>query len=336
MLKRFILVSCLSLSSLLYSVSASADQNFVHRNDVQAFIHKMVRKYHFNEAELNTIFDEIKIRPRVMQSIKAPMEKAAWYNYQMVFITESRIRQGVEFWDRYKEVLSKAEREYGVPASIIVATIGVETKYGKNKGEFPVIDALANIAFSDSHRAGYFRQELEEFLLLSREQHLDPLKVKGSYAGAMGQPQFMPSSYRNYAVSYSGRSTVDLTNNIPDIIVSVANYYQKHGWQANQPVVIPTLVSKNHYRFGSLLNNTKPLHLSTQELASYGIYPYSAIPSNQRVKLIQLKGFHSDEYWVGLHNFDVIKRYNPSDLYAMAVYQLSYYITALKEKTNHV
>jgi len=333
MLNRLILSLCLGFLSLLYTFNAYADPSFAQRPDVQKFIQRMVTKYHFQRTELEDIFSQVKIRPRVLQSIKAPMEQAAWYNYQLIFITESHIRQGVQFWDKNRQILAQAEKIYGVPASIIVATIGVETKYGKNKGEYPVIDALANIAFSDSHRAGYFRQELEQFFLLAREQHLNPLTVRGSYAGAMGQPQFMPSSYREYAVSYNGGSKVDLNNSMPDIIYSVANYYQKHGWKTKQAVVIPTLVMKNHYRLASLVNS-KPSHLTTQELASYGILPYSPVPTNQPIKIIELKGLHQNEYWIGLHNFYVIKSYNTSDLYAMALYQLSYYITALRERTG--
>ena len=137
-----------------------------------------------------------------MKKVRAPLEQRPWHTYQMLFVTEWRIRKGVEFWEKHEEVLSKVEKKYGVPASIIVATIGVETKYGLHTGEYPVIDALTNIAFSGSTRANFFKSELEEFLLLTREQHLDPLKVLGSYAGAIGQPQFMPSSYRHYAVPY--------------------------------------------------------------------------------------------------------------------------------------
>jgi membrane-bound lytic murein transglycosylase B len=334
MLNRYFLSLCLGLFGLLFSFNAFADANFVDRPEVQTFIQRMVTKYHFNKDYLYHVFSAVKVRPSVTKSVKAPMEKqAAWYTYQRVFITESRIRQGVGFRNRNQNALAQAERTYGVPASIIVATVGVETKYGKNKGEYPVIDALTNIAFSGSPRTAYFRQELEEFLLLTREQHLNPLTVRGSYAGAMGQPQFMPSSYRHYAVSLNG-SIPDLTNNENDIIASVANYYQKHGWKQNQMVAIPTLIQRNHYHF-TLASDMHSAPLSSNDVPNYGIHPYYSLPSNQPVKIIQLKGFHGEEYWVGLHNFEVIKRYNPSDLYAMAVYQLSYYINALRERTTH-
>ena len=295
----------------------------------------MVKRHGFQKAELENIFQSVKIRPRVMQSIRAPLEQQPWYNYQALFITESRIRQGVDFWNRYSSELKKAEKMYGVPASIIVATIGVETKYGKNKGEYPVIDALTNISFSDSPRASYFRSELEEFLLLCREQHLNPLNIKGSYAGAIGQPQFMPSSYRHFAVNFSGNDKIDLSENIADIIGSIANYYKKHGWSTNQPVVIPALIEKNKYQY--YLTKTQNNPITRNDFSRFGILPYSPIPSDQKIKIIELQGYHGNEYWLSMHNFDVIKRYNASNLYAMAVYQLRLlYCRALKEKEQRV
>jgi membrane-bound lytic murein transglycosylase B len=331
MLNRSLLSLCMGILVLFYSCAGWADTNFVERPDVQAFIKKMVVKHGFQQAQLQAIFSAVKIRPRVMQSIRAPLEQQPWYTYQTVFITESRIRQGVEFWNRNKEALAKAEKLYGVPASIIVATIGVETKYGKNKGEYPVIDALTNISFSGSPRAAFFQSELEEFLLLCREQRLDPLAIKGSYAGAIGQPQFMPSSYRHYAVNFSGNGKIDLSDNVEDIIGSIANYYKRHGWYSDQPVIIPAQIEKDKYQY---LLNQNLATITKTDFNRFGILPYSQVPSDQKIKVIELQGYHGNEYWLSLHNFDVIKRYNPSNLYAMAVYQLSYYITALKEKEN--
>ncbi|MES2218599.1 MAG: lytic murein transglycosylase B [Pseudomonadota bacterium] len=316
-----------------YPVIAAADATFVNRPDVQQFISKMVKQYGFNRRQLNELFSSVKIKPRIIQSVKVPLEVAPWYIYQNVFITPSHIHEGVEFWNRNAETLARAEKIYGVPASIIVATIGVETKYGKEKGAYRVLDALTNIAFSNSHRAGYFRQELVDFLLLSREQHLDPTTIRGSYAGAIGQPQFMPSSYRHFAVNFSGNSRIDLNNNELDIIGSIANYYQKHGWLTNQPVAIPTTTERSRYRF--LLHNKPSDWLSQEELEEFGLFPVYKIPAGQKIRIIELQGTRGNEYWIGLTNFEVIKRYNPSNLYAMAVYQLSYYIDSLREKMNH-
>ena len=222
---RFLIVL---LVILFFSPLTMADTYFANQPKVKKFITQMVHQHHFNRKKLIALFNQVKIKPAIMQSIKTPLEKKPWYTYQMLFVTEWRIRQGVHFWNKYQKALEKAEKTYGVPASIIVATIGVETKYGKHTGNYRVIDALSNIAFSDSPRSPFFRKELEQFLLLTREQHLNPLKVMGSYAGAIGQPQFMPSSYRHYAVNFSGNPKIDLSNNEIDVIGSIANYYKKH------------------------------------------------------------------------------------------------------------
>jgi membrane-bound lytic murein transglycosylase B len=323
----------IGIAVLFYSFCIWAESDFINQPDVQVFISHMAKKHHFNKADLVTLFSSIKIRPKIIQSVKTPLESKPWDLYQLLFVTEWRIREGVVFWHRNEEVLKRAERIYGVPPSIIVATIGVETKYGKNKGEYRVIDALANIGFSDSKRAPYFRKELEQFLLLSREQHLDPFTITGSYAGAIGQPQFMPSSYRHFAVNFSGSGRIDLSNNVDDIIGSIANYYQKNGWQTKQPVAIPTVAQQSRYRF--LLGRNLKQYFTQGELENYGLFSVTKIPAAQKIRVIQLQGTRGDEYWIGLNNFEVIKRYNPSNLYAMAVYQLSYYIDNLHEKLHH-
>lgn len=312
MLQRFLL-----LFWIMNCLPQLAFAGYADQPEVKTFIAKMAYKHHFVKSELTTLFNQVKVRPVVIRSVKAPLEQKPWYTYQTLFVTEWRIRQGVVFWNKYHEALERAEKIYGVPASIIVATIGVETKYGTNNGDHRVIDALSSIAFSGSPRASFFRSELEQFLLLVREQHLDPLKVLGSYAGAIGQPQFMPSSYRHYAVNFSGGSKIDLTHNEVDVIGSIANYYNQHGWKNSQPVAIRT-----HFQpqpFGFLTHNR----------------PTVSSPSGQKTKVIELQGYYGREYWLGYPNFDVIKRYNPSNLYAMAVYQLSDSISTLKGKTDN-
>ncbi len=333
MLKK-ICYQIMCIIALFYPCYAYADMRFVERPEVQSFIRHMVKKHHFNKAELVALFNAVKIKHKVIHHIRVPLEKKSWYIYQMAFITESRIRQGVEFWNRHAEILARAEKAYGVPASIIVATIGVETKYGKNVGNYRVMDALTNIAFSNSPRASYFRSELKEFLLLTRENHLNPLSIMGSYAGAFGLPQFMPSSYRYYAVSHAGKDQrVDLSHNVNDAVLSVANYYEKHGWKKNHLVAIPT--SYSHSKFHFFSSKDKELKVSPATLIKYGISQNDKSYKNQKTKLIELPGFYNNEYWLGYHNFDVIKKYNASDLYAMAVYQLSYYVDTLRKKRNH-
>lgn len=313
MLKRFLLVCC-----MIIWLPQSALAGLADRPDVKNFIDKMVHKHHFTKSNLITLFNQVKIRPLVIQSVKAPLEQKPWYVYQTLFVTQWRIQQGVVFWNKYHDALQKAEKIYGVPASIIVATIGVETKYGTRNGEHRVIDALSSIAFSESPRASFFRSELEQFLLLAREQHWDPLKTTGSYAGAIGQPQFMPSSYRRYAINFSGNSKIDLTHNEVDVIGSIANYYKQHGWKNNEPVAVKAHIQQQP--FGFLTHNQHP-NLPTL--------------SGQKAKYIELQGYFGKEYWLGYQNFEVIKRYNPSNLYAMAVYQLSYSISKLKGKTDN-
>jgi membrane-bound lytic murein transglycosylase B len=329
------LVQALIFLSITLSTVAQADTAFIQRHDVQEFIDHMVKKYKFNKQQLVTLFSAVKIRKQIMQHMNKPLEKESWKTYQMLFVNEWRIEHGVKFWNQYAEVLKRAEQTYGVPASIIVATIGIETKYGQRTGDYRVMDSLSNIAFSNSPRAAFFKSELEQFLLLTREQHLDPLKIMGSYAGAIGQPQFMPSSYRHYAVNFSKSGKTDLMHNEVDVIGSVANYYSKFGWAMDQPVAVPAQMIGDRYNYlikkGKI---NKPTTLS--DLDRLGIIPNRNIGyDNLKVKVIELQSHYNKEYWIGFHNFDVIKRYNSSDLYAMAVFQLSSYITALKDKLNH-
>lgn len=328
----FISLTCIGIPS----VYAAEEAVFIKRKDVQEFIQMMVKKHHFKKEDLIALFTKVKVRPQVMQQIKKPLEKHPWHTYQTLFVSEWRIEHGVKFWKKYEAALRKAEEIYGVPASIIVATIGVETKYGQRTGEYRVMDSLSNIAFSDSKRAPYFRNELEQFLLLAREEHIDPMTVTGSYAGAIGQPQFMPSSYRYYAVNFSGSGKTDLMHDEIDVIGSIANYYKKHGWKTNQPVAVQASVIGDRFTYW-MRNNSPTQSFSFDELAKYGVVPKHKINSadeNLKVKVIELDSRYSKEYWLGFHNFGVIKRYNASDLYAMAVYQLSTYINALRERNG--
>jgi len=332
--KFFALLMMLVLS--IFNISrVHADDSFVQRHDVQTFINMMVKKYHFNKQQLTNLFSQVKIRPQVIRHVQKPLEKEPWYTYQMLFVNEWRIQHGVEFWNKHAAALQKAEETYGVPASVIVATIGIETKYGQKTGNYRVIDSLSSLGFSDSPRASFFRRELEQFLLLTRDDKLDPLKITGSYAGAIGQPQFMPSSYRHYAVNFSNSGKRDLINDEVDVIGSIANYYKKHGWKKDQPVVIQALIIGNRYDY-LLRNHRIGDSLAISDLNEYGIVPKRKIAEeHQRIKIIELQSRYSKEYWLGFRNFDVIKRYNSSDLYAMAVYQLSNYISALRKRLNN-
>jgi len=331
MLRRILFIM-LSLSLSVTSL-AHADTAFTKRPDVQAFINLMVKKNHFSRGYLVTLFNQVKYHEAVVQSVKQPLEANPWRTYQRLFVNEWRIKHGVEFWQTHAAALKKAEDKYGVPASIIVATLGVETKYGERTGDYRVIDSLTSIGFSNSPRAPFFRSELEQFLLLTREQHLNPMKITGSYAGAIGMPQFMPSSYRYYAASFTKKTAIDLMKDHNDVIASIANYYKEHGWERNEPVAMPALVNLSRYQQLPKPANPKQ-KISLKTLKQYGVTPVRPVAdTEQNAKLITLTSQSSNEYWVGFHNFDVIKRYNPNDLYAMAVYQLSHYIQDLKERS---
>lgn len=331
-MRRYLTTLLLTLT-LCFCQVAMADAAFTKRQDVQAYIDQLVKKHHFNRNDLVALFNKVKYHPIVLQQVKQPLEANPWNTYQRLFVNEARIENGVKFWNKHAAALRKAEEKYGVPASIIVATLGVETRYGERTGDFRVLDSLSSIGFSDSPRAPFFRSELTEFLLLTREQHLDPLSITGSYAGAIGMPQFMPSSYRYYAASFNKKTKIDLMNDHDDVIASIANYYKEHGWTKNGPVAIAAKVSGNKYNQLPKPKNPKDLP-TLKTLEKYGVIPARNISDlNAQVKLIELISNDNKEYWIGFHNFNVIRRYNPNDLYAMAVYQLSHYIEAARERS---
>jgi len=227
----------------------------------------------------------------------------------------------VEFYTRYAASLQRAERDYGVPAEIIVAIIGVETRYGRNKGSYRVLDALATLAFDYPKRSEFFSKELKQFFILAREQQLAADELLGSYAGAMGYGQFMPSSYRAYAVDFDGDGSVDIWNNPVDAIGSVANYFRRHGWTPDKPVTAPARVNGDFPR--EWMNEGLKPTRSIAELAAAGLESQEPFPADALATAMELEGAGGAEYWLGLHNFYVITRYNHSAMYAMSVYQLS-------------
>lgn len=220
---------------------------------------------------------------------------------------------------QHHETLKRAEDEFGIPAEIITAIIGVETYYGRQSGKTQVFDSLVTLGFDYPPRSRFFLSELEQFLLLSREENVGVSDIRGSYAGAMGMPQFISSSYRHYAVDFDGDGKRDLWNNTEDVIGSVANYFKVHGWKAGGQVVVPARVNG---QIEETRNKLKP-HTSISDLAGNGVFPKTAVDDDAKATVISLKGKRGKEYWLGLDNFYVITRYNHSALYAMAVYQLS-------------
>lgn len=297
-------------------------QGFLYLPEVQIFIQDMVKKHHFKKNELVCLIAKVHSRPPILFQIRNQNEYKSWSLYRKIYVSEQRIRAGIEFWQQHQDVLQQVAAKTSVPEEIIVATIGVESKYGKIVGKYPVIDALVNLAFaSDSKRKKFFRYELEAFLLLAREQKIAPETILGSYAGAIGQPQFMPSSFKHYAISYSHKKQIDLTNNVDDVIASVANYYQLNGWRAAEPIAIPASMQGGRFQFSL----TKPKSISLFEVLEKNAAVTTAT-SKKSPRLIILRTNYRNEYWRGYKNFDVIKRYNHSEHYAMAILQLSQHL----------
>ena len=267
------------------------------------------------------LFGQAKKQTQILEAIARPAEAKPWYQYRPIFITQRRIEKGIQFLQEHRKTLGRAEEVYGVPKEIIGAIIGVETSYGQQQGHYLVLDALTTLSFDYPPREKFFLQELEHFLLLAKEEKIDLLNVKGSYAGAMGYPQFIASSYRQYAVDFDQDGKKDLLGSVDDAIGSVANYFKQHGWETGKPVVTRAHVDGEAYK--ALVEKGVMPSIKTQTLKDYGIEVKAHIPDQDEVSLIELEGPQKSEIWIGHKNFYVITRYNHSALYAMAVYQLS-------------
>jgi membrane-bound lytic murein transglycosylase B len=256
-----------------------------------------------------------------------PAEKVKpWYEYKKIFLTKSRTTKGLTFWNENKEALDYARKVYDVPQEIIVAIIGVETFYGRITGKHRVIDALSTLAFDYPKRSKFFRSELKHYLILCKEQGIDPLSLKGSYAGAMGYGQFMPSSYQNYAVNFDGEGKKDIWNNTSDAIGSVANYFKQHGWLLDQPVIVPAILSKALLAEGDIPFNRRKLKpkITLKAFSKKGISSkLSQQNPEMKAAIIMLEEKSGPSYYLGFNNFYVISRYNHSHMYSMAVNLLS-------------
>lgn len=294
--------------------------DYVSYPEMRRFIGDMSRKHKFSPAFLEQTFSQVKRNNEILDKVGAPAEAKAWRAYRPIFLTEDRIRGGVDFWNRHRAALDAASRRYGVPPEYIIAIIGVETAYGRNVGKYNVLQSLTTLAFDYPKRGDFYRKELEEYLLLTREQRINPSALKGSYAGAMGMSQFISSSYRHYAVDFNRDGKKDLWRP-EDAIGSVANYFAKHGWKAGGNVAIPARVSGSAYTRMADTTATKPRYTLSQ-LANAGAKPVGRFWSD-KVSLIKLVGTRETEYWIGGYNFYVITRYNHSPKYAMAVHQLA-------------
>ncbi|MBB3047185.1 membrane-bound lytic murein transglycosylase B [Litorivivens lipolytica] len=307
---------------LFLSLPAAAWASYLDHEQAKAFTDRMVTEHGFERAQVEKLLAQAERKQSILDAISRPAERTLeWKDYRKIFIQDSRIDQGVEFWREHRATLERAYKQYGVPPQIIVAIIGVETRYGRHKGNYRVLDALATLGFDYPRRAKFFSKQLEEYLLMTREQGLDPLELKGSYAGAMGFGQFIPSSYRAYAVDFDGDGVVDIVNNPVDAIGSVANYFARHHWRNGEAVTLAAEVTEQHdpevFEAG-----LKP-KWTVAELAKKGVRSYAKLDGDDMATAIRFIGDEGVEYWLGLDNFYVITRYNHSSMYAMAVYQLS-------------
>jgi len=305
------------LALLMLPLMAFADIS--ERPDVQAFIQEMVKDYQFSPDALEAVFEKVDIQDSIIDAMNRPAEGKPWYEYRPLFVSNQSINNGVAYYNAHKDALLKAEKQYGVPASIIVAIIGVETRYGRVTGNYRVIEALSTLAFDYPKRAPFFRQELKEYLLLTREEKIDPWSLKGSYAGAMGTPQFMPSSYRKYAVDFTGDGKRNLWTNDSDAIGSVANYFKGYGWQTGEPVAIKLIYAPNANKIG--LDNIEP-NTPIGKFRAEGVRDLDSLNDKMLGTLLGYQLENGKEIWLGLHNFYVITRYNKSPQYALAVYEL--------------
>ena len=308
-------------SVLLSIVTLSIFADYENRDSVKGFVNEVAKKDGFDPQQLLNIFEQVEKKQRIIDLISRPAEKAKpWHEYREIFVTAPRIAAGVEFWEENEAALNRAGSKFGIPIEIIVAVIGVETNYGRNKGSFRVMDALSTLAFDYPPRARFFRSELRELLLLAREENKDPLELIGSYAGAMGYGQFIPSSFRAYAIDFDGDGARDIWSNQTDAIGSVANYFFRHGWDGEGPIAVPVTVTDE--RADQFANQGLKPKRSIAELRKAGV-EHVSLPDQTLGALFRLEGNGGWEYWLGLHDFYVVTRYNHSHMYALAVVQLS-------------
>nr|WP_148415491.1 lytic murein transglycosylase B [Noviherbaspirillum massiliense] len=306
--------------------------NFNQWKDVSDFIDEMVAKHGFDRSELEAIFRQARYVDTTIQLIKPapPGKPKNWQAYRARFVEPVRINAGVAFWDSYADALARAEAEYGVPAEIIVGILGVETIYGRNTGNFRVLDALTTLAFSypdtpnRAARMSFFRGEIANTLLFARDAKIDPFSLLGSYAGAIGWPQFMPGSIRRYAVDFDGDGKVDLRNSPVDAIGSVASFLVQHGWKRGEPIVFPASVaSAGNTGWEMFIGQGLEAKFSLEELKTAGVTSSAEPPADMLYGLVDLQnGTDPTEYWLGTGNFFAITKYNRSFFYAMSVIDL--------------
>ena len=328
---KLLLVPALTVL-MIFSAVAHAE-SYLSRAEVDAYIEELIQQHNFSRPELEEVMAAAERRQDIIDLMRRPAERRLnWHEYSKIFLDEQRIAGGVEFWQQNQATLERAQKEYGVAPEVIVAIIGVETRYGRVTGRHRVVDALMTLAFDYPPRASFFRKELTQFLLLAREEGKNPISLTGSYAGAMGFGQFIPSSYRSYAVDFDQDGVRDIWQNRNDAIGSVANYFSRHGWRGAEQVTLPVQLKAETEQLLSIANQSlKPTH-SIAEMAEMGVI-VDGLDPDARVLLLRLLGGEKPEYWLGFDDFYVITRYNHSRLYAMAVYQLGQEIVKRRKQS---
>jgi peptidoglycan lytic transglycosylase B len=293
----------------------------IDRPEIRTFIDQMVEKSDYDRTLLNAVLRDAKSQQSILDAISRPAEKTKeWYEYRAIFITDERIEAGAAFWREHEQTLSRISKETGVSKEILVGIIGVETYFGRITGNYRVVDALATLAFDYPPRSKFFTRELEEFLLLVREEDMNAVDATGSYAGAMGRPQFMPSSYRAYAVDSSEDGKRDIWGDWEDVIGSVANYFVRHHWRRDQQIVVQAVLGDQWH--GEVPKNSLKAKETVSSLSGKGVMFSTSLPAESEAQLLTLQGKDGAQHWVGFHNFFVITRYNTSVMYALAVQQL--------------
>ena len=309
------------VSLLLLTCGQSTLAIDIERDDVSRFIDSMAREHDYDRAALESVLLQAKTQESILEAISKPAERTkAWHEYRAIFLTEERVKAGADFWREHRQELQRISDDTGVSCEILVGIIGVETYFGRITGSYRVLDALATLAFDYPPRVKFFRRELQEFLLLVREEGMNATDATGSYAGAMGAPQFMPSSYRAYAVDSSDDGKRDIWANWQDVIGSIANYFVRHGWRPDDEIVAQAILSRP-WQNEPPENVLRPEE-TVQSLSTQGVMFATELPGDHKTQLLTLEGADGEEYWVGFHNFFVITRYNRSVMYALAVHQL--------------
>jgi membrane-bound lytic murein transglycosylase B len=327
------LVACLGLALgcvVDCDAQIAAEAGGKLRPEIEKFIAYMAETHGFNVRDLRALFAKVQPSQDVTRAMSAPSTAKPWHEFKPLFVDQARIGAGVKFWNDNAEVLTQARSEFGVPEAIVVALIGVETRYGRNSGGFRVMDTLSTLAFDWPPRRDFFRRELEQFLLLAREQSWDPLTIKGSFAGAMGMPQFMPGSYRRYAIDYDKDGRIDLWRNPADVIGSVASYLREFGWKDGEPVVAPARVDTPDWR--ALLDLGLKPSLTLDQWKLRGVDSTQDLSDSLSACLFSIDLAGGAEFWFGFDNFYALLQYNRSRNYAMAIVELAREIALERER----